>query len=66
MNINDVKSLDCNYKELIGLLYKNEKLICNRVVRCASMLSKSSCSGSGSTKVEVRNCIISSSTLHTV
>lgn len=52
-SVQELNFTDCNYKDLVRVLYSNRNQRCTRTLLCASLLSSSSCRGGRDVTVTV-------------
>lgn len=56
-NVQELNFTDCNYKDLVRVLYSNRSQRCTRTLRCSSLLSSSSsCRGGRDVQITVSEC----------
>lgn len=52
-SVQELNFTDCNYKDLVRVLYSNRQRQCNRLMQCTRMLSSTSCKGPRNVTISV-------------
>lgn len=52
-SVQELNFTDCNYKDLVRVLYSNRERQCNRTMQCSRMLSSNSCKGPRNVTISV-------------